>query len=293
MLNVAIGTAPVNWNNEDVPDYRAWTPYLQMLDEMAEAGYTATEFSSHFPEDPLQAKRDLQARGLRPASTFHALNLRDAGMESSENKRAQDRAAYVQALGSDVLIIADTGDERRLELAGRVRAEDGLDDASWQRLARGLETVADLCAPLGVRIVFHNHVGTYVETELELSRLLDLTDPERVGLCFDVGHMLFGGGHIMRVMERYGDRVGYVHLKDVDLDTLDRCRRESLGFHQALRLGIFTEFGTGGMDFPRFFEALEARHYSGWIIVEQDTTKKTPLESARVNRAYLRHTFGL
>jgi inosose dehydratase len=292
MLDVTIGTAPVNWNNEDVPDYRPWTPYLQMLEEMVEADYSATEFSSHFPDDPTRALRDLQARGLRAASTFLALNLRAADLES-ESRRAQDRAAYVKALGSDVLIIADSGDERRQQLAGRVGIEDGLDDASWQRLARGLETVADLCARIGVRIVFHNHVGTYIETEPELSRLLDMTDRKRVGLCFDVGHMLFGGGDIMRVMERYGDRVGYVHLKDVDLDILDRCRRESLGFHDALRLGIFTEFGSGGMDFQRFFEALEARQYTGWIIVEQDTTRKTPLESAKINREYLRLTFGL
>jgi inosose dehydratase len=293
VLDVSIGTAPVNWNNEDVPDYRPWTPYLQMLDEMVEAGYTATEFSSHFPDDPAQASRDLRARGLRPASTFHALNLRDAGMEASEIRRAQQRAAYVKAVGSDVLIIAEAGDNHRQELAGRVRAEDGLSQASWQRLAAGLESIADACARLGVHIVFHNHVGTYVETEPELSRLLDMTDPQRVGLCFDVGHLLFGGGDVMGVMERYGDRVQYVHLKDVDLGILDRCRRESLGFHDALRLGIFTEFGTGGMDFQRLFEALEARRYSGWVIVEQDTTKKTPLESARINRDYLRRTFGL
>ena len=292
-MDITIGTAPVNWNNEDVPDYRPWTPYERMLDEMVEAGYGATEFSSHFPADPAQAKRDLSARGLAPASTFLGLNLRDAGMLPMEAARAEERAGYLRALGGDALIIADSGDERRRASGGHVSAADGLDDGAWQNLVGGLEAVADRCAHQGVRIVFHNHVGTYVETESELSRLLDMTDPARVGLCLDVGHLLYGGGDVGRVMERYGERVRYVHLKDVDLEVLDRCRREKLGFHDALRLGIFTEFGTGGMDFRRFFAALEARDYAGWVIVEQDTTRKTPLESARINREYLRRTFGI
>jgi inosose dehydratase len=288
VLNVKIGTAPVNWNNEDVPDYRPWTEYGQMLDEMAEAGYDATEVSSQFPADPDQTKRDLQSRGLEPASSFVALNLRDKELLDRETNRAVERARYVRSLGTDVLIVADSGDERRQALAGHVGSADGLDDASWQRLVNGLERVADRCAREGVRIVFHNHVGSYIETEAELSRLLDMSDPARVGLCLDVGHLLFGGGDVMRVMGAYGARVQYVHLKDVDLEVLDRCRREELGFRDALRLGIFTEFGAGGMDFDSFFAALENQGYSGWMIVEQDTTRKTPMESAKISREYLR-----
>ena len=32
-----IATAPVNWNSPDVPEYRAWLPYAQMMDEFVEA----------------------------------------------------------------------------------------------------------------------------------------------------------------------------------------------------------------------------------------------------------------
>lgn len=293
MLDVTIGTAPVNWNNQDVPDYRTRTPYEQMLDEMAAAGYQATEFDDEFPADPEQAKRDLAARGLTPASTFCAVNLRDEAQQAHGIEQAEQRARYVAALGGDVLIIADTGDARRRSLAGRATPADGLDDATWERLTSGLHGLSERCLRHGVRVVFHNHVGTYVETEEELSHLLDLTDPAQVGLCFDVGHMQYAGGEVMRVAGRYGKRIGYVHLKDVDLDVLARCRREQLGFDESLRLGIFTEFGAGGMDFRRFFAALDSLDYAGWIIVEQDTTRKTPFESARLNREYLRNTFGL
>jgi inosose dehydratase len=293
VLQVTIGTAPVNWNNEDVPEYRPWTPYGQMLDEMVAAGYEATEFSSHFPPDPAEAKGDLAARGLRPASTFVALNLRAAELRTREIERAEERARYVRALGGDLLIVADSGDERRRALAGHVRADDGLDDAGWERVAAGLGKVAEACARHGVGIVFHNHVATYVETEAELSRLLALTDAGQVGLCLDIGHLVYGGGDVQRVMNRYGDRVRYVHLKDVDMGVLERCRGERLSWQDALRLGIFTEFGEGGMDFAGFFAVLDRQDYAGWVIVEQDTTKRTPLQSARMNREYLLEIFGL
>jgi inosose dehydratase len=293
VLRVRVGTAPVNWNNQDVPDYRPKTPYEQMLDEMAAAGYAGTEIDSSFPHNPEQVKRDLRVRGLRPASSFCAVNLRTAATRATEIERALELAAFLAALDQEFIIIADSGDEQRRALAGHVDARAVLDDASWEHLVTGLHELARRCRELGMRIVFHNHVGTYIETESELNRLLEETDPTLVGLCYDVGHMLYAGGDVMRVVERYGERIHYVHLKDVDLRVLERCRRERLGFREALRLGIFTEFGTGGVDFKRFFAALDALDYTGWLIVEQDTTKKTPFESAKINRAYLRDTFGL
>lgn len=296
MLDVRIGTAPVNWNNEDVPDYRPWTALGEMIDQMAAAGYAGTEVSAAFPPDPEGVRRELAARGLAPASTFCAVDLRgeDGARREAELARAEGRAAYVAALGVDVLLVADSGDEQRRAVAGHVGAGDGLDDAAWGRLVAGLDELAGRCARHGVRIAVHNHVGTYIETEVELRRIL--ADADGVSLCYDVGHMLYAGGavdDVVRLVDDYGPRIRYIHLKDVDMDILSRRRREGLGFHEALRRGIFTEFGSGGMDFARLFAALDRLDYKGWIIVEQDTTRKTPLESAAHNRRYLRDTFGL
>ncbi len=298
MLKVTIGTAPVNWNNEDVPDYRPWTPLEDMLDQMAAAGYAGTEVSAAFPPDPARIKRDLAARGLMPASTFCAVNLREDDDErrAVELARAEERAAYVAALGSDVLLVADNGDERRRALAGHVGLGDALDDGAWQRLIGACDELAARCLRHGVRVAVHNHVGTYIETEAELRRLLDGASADRVGLCYDVGHMLYAGGDVddvLRLVDEYGPRLRYLHLKDVDMDVLARCHRDGLGFHDALRQGVFTEFGTGGMDFARLFAALDRLDYQGWLIVEQDTTRRTPLQSAMHNRSYLRDRFGL
>ena len=293
MLSVKVGTAPCNWNNDDIPNYRPVTPYHEMLDQMAAAGYAWTEVTPAFPPNPAQIKADLAKRGLAPASTFCSINLRTRSRWAPGIDRALERARYLAALGTDVLIVADSGDDRRRAIAGQVRSEDGLDAESWRCLSEGLVELANACSPLGVRLVFHNHVGTFVETEAELRKLLDSVDAEHLGVCYDVGHMLYAGGDVQGLVDVYGSRIRYVHLKDVDLDVLARCRAEKLGFHDALRQGIFTEFGNGGMDFKPFFARLDALDYSGWVIVEQDTTKKTPVESATINRRYLRDKFGL
>lgn len=292
-MKARIGTAPVNWNNRDVPDYRPWTPYARMLDEMAAAGYDGTEYGIEFPSDPARVQRDLDRRGLKLASMFCDLNLRDEALRAVEIERAEGQARFLTSMGGDVIIIADNGDERRRAVAGRVDGSVALDEAGWASLTAGLHELAGRCAGLGVRVAFHNHVGTYVETKEELSRLLDATDPDSVGLCYDVGHMLYAGGEVMDLVGRYGRRIRYVHLKDVDLALRDRCIRERLGFHEALRAGIFPELGAGGVDFAGFLGALDSLDYSGWIIVEQDTTKKSPKDSATLNREYLRTRFGL
>lgn len=288
-----IGTAPVNWNNRDAPQPGPPVAYARMLDEMAAAGYAGTEYGTEFPREPDRVRDDLTTRGLIAASSFLAVNLRDRSRWSGEIDKALELARVLRALGEELILIADDGDERREAAAGQVDSSVALGDEAWAVLTEGLQTLAARVAEVGVRVALHNHVGTYIETEVELRRALDQTDPALVSLCLDVGHLLYGGGSVQGIAEAYQDRISYVHLKDVDPVVLARCRRERLGFHDALRLGIFPELGQGSVDFARFLGLLDARDYGGWLIVEQDTTMKTPFESAALNRAFLRERFGL
>jgi inosose dehydratase len=119
---------------------------------------------------------------------------------------------YFQSLGATYLIAADSGDSRRVREAGRVNPAGGLTDAQWESLGAGLNELGALLKPAGVRLVFHN----YVETEAETCRLLDATDAAVVGWCLDCGHLTYGGGDTLRMLQKYGNRVSYVHIKDVD-----------------------------------------------------------------------------
>jgi inosose dehydratase len=282
-----LATAPVNWNSPDVPEYRAWTPYPQLLDEMEAAGYSATEWASIMPKDPGVLAKDLQARGLRMLGGFVGLELRNPEKRGEEVQRGLEIGRYFQSLGASFLIAADSGDARRIEEAGHVNPAGGLTDAQWESLGAGLNELAASLQPAGVRLVFHNHVGTYVETEAETSRLLDATEATLVGWCLDCGHLAYGGGETLRMLEKYGDRVGYVHLKDVDGDLLRRSREEGWGFHDALKRFIFARLGEGVVNIPAVIQALKGHRYDGWLVIEQDTTPLNPTEVARENRLYL------
>ena len=282
-----IATAPVNWNNPDVPEYRAWLPYARMMDEFVEAGYDATEWGPGMPEDPAELKVELDARGLEMVGAFVGLPFRDADRYDEAMEWGLTIAHRLHAAGGRLLIAAEAGDDRRRGEAGHVNEAAGLTDEQWANLAKGLHDLADRIAPLGMSVVFHNHVGTYVETPAETARLLDETDPAKVGWCLDIGHLAYGGGNSLEMLGTYGDRVRHIHLKDVDGAILARAQADGLSFGDALKAYIFPPLGEGIAQVPECVAALLASGYDGWFVLEQDTCSGDPKDVARVNREYL------
>jgi inosose dehydratase len=282
-----IATAPVNWNNADVTDYRPWTPYPQLLDEMVAAGYAATEWGMNMEKDPARLRADLSARNLKLLGGFVGLELRDPDKNLAEVQRGIELAAFFGDIGANYLIVADSGDARRRSEAGHVDPAGGLSDEQWRSLADGLNELGDRLARQGVKVVFHNHVGTYVETQDETARLLDQTDPQLVSWCFDCGHLAYGGGDNLEMLGRYGNRIGYVHIKDLDISILEQAKTRGWSFAQALKSYIFAPLGQGAARIPEVIEKLRLADYDGWLVVEQDTTPGDPTETARNNRKYL------
>jgi len=286
---IRVGTAPVNWGAD--PEY-TWTPqrpYREILDEMRQAGYDATEWAYNFPRDPLELRRELAARNMVLASSFCSVDL--AGAYDPGPVLAV--CCLLRQLGSEDVLVAQRGTPERYAVAGRVTDEDGLAQAQWQSLAANLNDLGQRVLDRGLRLAFHNHAGTAVETAAELERLCADTDPRLVRLCLDTGHLAYGGGDPVAFADAHRDRIGYVHLKDVDGGQLQRSRDERLDFLTAVRAGIFVELGHGMLDVPAFVELLHRAGYGGWLIVEQDSTTRTPLESATMNRRYLKDCFGL
>jgi inosose dehydratase len=146
----------------------------------------------------------------------------------------------------------------------------------------------------------HHHAGTFLETPSEIDRLLEETDPTLVNLLLDTGHAVFGGDDPLDLVRRHGDRIRYVHLKDVRGDELQRVREDGIVMSEAWARGVFCPLGEGVVDFPRLVEGLRGRGYDGWLIVEQDVVPDAagrlvpdPGTSARQSREYLREHVGL
>jgi inosose dehydratase len=291
---VHVGTASVNWGFDPLYTWVVTPSFEQMLAEMAESGYEATEISYHFPSDVAALRDDLARHHLQAASTFHEVTLLDPALHDAEIARVAPVAERLQALGCNILILSDHTSPHRLKVAGRVAADgsDGLSDTQWRALATGLNRIGSYLRERGMQAVFHPHVGTYIETRAEIDRLFSLTDPDLLGLCPDTGHLAYAGADPEAVFVDYAPRIWYVHLKDIDGAKLAQVRSQGLDLQSAVRLGLFVPLGDGMVDMHRIFAALQNSTYDGWVIVEQDAPAE-PLWAAKRSRAYLRDTFGI
>ena len=291
----SIGTVPILWNNVDVEELRIGTDASTILDEIARLGYDGTQYGLGFPEGPeLQAA--LAARGLRLAEVYAALPASPAGLKAEALAVGRERLRLLHDGGGDVLCVALDGSPDRDERAGRAGAAGTprFDDDAWRGLAAVLHTLADETIEAGHRLAFHPHAGTYIETPAEVARLVESTDPVRVGVCLDVGHYLVGGGDPVEALGRLGDRVTHVHLKDVDPVVLKQLRSgEVRDFGSAVHARLFTELGAGALDLLGCLRVLADRGYDGWLMVEQDSSWSPPTEAAAIGRRVLAQALAI
>lgn len=290
-----VATAPVNWNNDDVPDLRPHLAYPALLREMREAGYDATEFGSALPLDPAVTAPALEREGLVMVSAFCALPLRDPDLLAHHGAHLDAVAGLLKALDARVLLLSDAIQAERSAWAGRA-FEAGAPRLNRDERATFLDNAHAVCRRLldiGLSTAFHHHAATYVEAPDEVRWLMDESDPDLLGLCLDTGHLTYGGGDAAEFARAYAARVRHVHLKDVDGAKLARARSEGWSFEQALRAYLFPELGQGMVDFAAVLAALRGVGYGGWVVVEQDTQEGSALGAATRNRRYLTEHFGL
>src|SRR5262245_34651582 len=282
-----IGNAPVSWGVFEVESGGAQLPWPRVLDEIAAAGYEGTELGpwGYLPTDPERLGQELARRRLTLASAFHP--LAPDGDAAAELARAEQTAATLAALGCEALVLACAQTPARASVAGRVQPSDALAGADWARYVDLVRRAADAAGALGLRSYFHHHAATYVETPDETARLLDAVPPASMGLCLDTGHYAFGGGDPAAALARYGDRVGYVHLKDLRRPALAAARARGLSFMEAVAAGVFCPLGRGDAGVETVVRDLVDRRFAGWCIVEQDrvvdaaSRPEAPLEDAR------------
>lgn len=273
-------------------------PFGRMLDELAETGYIGTELGDwgYMPTDAVTLRWELNRRKLTMLGAFVPIAFRDPPALAEGTERAIRTAALLQKVARadspPFLVLADDNgsDPVRTAHAGRVTEAMKLDRESWRTFAEGVDVVAQVVFDrTGLRAVFHHHGAGFVETPDEIETLLTLTDPQRVGLVFDTGHYMLGGGDVLDGLERFRDRIWYVHFKDFDPVVLERGVRENWDYFRLVAEGVFCELGQGAVPFDRVLDVLKSWGYDGWICVEQDVLPGmgAPRESALRNRHYL------
>jgi inosose dehydratase len=290
-----IANAPCSWGViENIEGERG--QYRRVLDEMQQSGYSGTELGDwgFMPTDPAQLTDELAQRQLQMLGSWVSVKLHDANEHTNSIADAVRTAKLLaQVGGQDAKIVLGNdpyADPMRTKYAGRITPEMGMSEDQWRVFVQGADAVArSVMDETGLRTVFHHHIGTWIETPAETQRLMELTDPSILGLCFDTGHWSFAGGDPVSGVHQLADRIWHVHFKDHDPEVARQSREQGWDGPTSVGHGIFCELGKGDVDFPAVRAALDEIGYSGWIVVEQDILPGmgTPFESAKRNREYL------
>jgi inosose dehydratase len=286
-LKAKLGIAPIAWSNDDLPQLGDDTPLETCLHEVRLAGFSGVETGGKFPKTSAELAPLLQKHGLNLASGWYSGTVLDSDLES-EKRKALPQLTMFRELGAACIVYGETAGTIQNRQDVPLSKRRVLTDDAMRAYGRKLTAFAEFCAESGVPLAFHHHMGTAVESEHDIDRLMVSTGPA-VRLLFDTGHLMFAGADPLAVLERHGHRIVHAHAKDVRRSVLESLSRDSDSFLDAVLKGAFTVPGDGSIDFGAVVERLASIGYEGWFVVEaeQDPVKAPPLEYARIGHRAL------
>jgi inosose dehydratase len=287
-LSIRFGVSPIAWINDDMPELGGDTPLEQVLAEARGLGFEGIELGGKFPRDPPTLSALLARFQLALVGGWYSASLltRSAGEEIAA---LQAHLELLKALGCRVFILAETSNAIHGDRARPLSATPRLNRADWAHFGAKLTEVADAVAAAGLRLAYHHHLGTVVESGEDIERFLESTGPS-VGLTVDTGHAALGGVDAVSLIREHPLRVAHVHAKDIRGKVFRKIESEGGSFLRGVLEGIFTVPGDGDLDFRTVMQALGKIGYSGWIIVEaeQDPAIADPRRYGALGLATLR-----
>jgi inosose dehydratase len=289
-MTVRIGANPIGWSNDDMRELGGETPLATCLAEAKQVGFEGMELGHKFPREPAALRAALAPFGLDCISGWYSAELlqRDAATELAHLRSHLD---LLKAMGSNVLVFAETSNAIHGDIHAPLSTRPVLDASGWMEFGQRVTAVAEATLCEGVRLVYHHHIGTIVQSEADIDAFMNVTGPS-VQLLLDTGHATWGGADPARLAARYRDRISHVHTKDVRRAVMQRAEAEDWSFLTSVIAGVYTVPGDGMVDFDAVFRALPG--YSGWVVIEaeQDPAKADPLTYATLGYATLRRVLA-
>ncbi len=293
---VKLGIAPIAWTNDDMPDLGKENTFEQCVSEMALAGFTGSEVGNKYPRDTEALKKALRLRGMEICNQWFSCFLLTKPLEEVEQE-FRNQLSYLKTMGAKIIGVS----EQSHSVQGMVDTpifghKYVMNDKEWEVFCKGLNRLGKIAKEeYGISLTFHHHMGTVVQDEAEVDRMMENTDSEYVSLLFDTGHFAYCGVSPLKMVKKYTGRIKHVHLKDIRKEVVEKVKAEKLSFLDGVRLGTFTVPGDGCIDFDPIFKVLEVSGYEGYMLVEaeQDPAKANPLEYAMKARKYIADKTGL
>jgi inosose dehydratase len=262
------GYAAITWGGND----------RQAIDDVAALGFRGIQIRSNAIEEfgSPQLLRDLLAKHNLSFVALSSGGINIDGVEAEEITKHVGHAQFLRDAGGRYLQVTDDRPKNRAITA-----------ADYKRLGQLLTELGKRTADLGIPLGYHNHMGSLGERPEEVDQILEATDPRYAKLELDVAHYFQGGGDPVKCIEKYSDRVLFLHIKDVE---------KLPGASAPKKTYRFVELGRGQVDLPAIFQALHKVNYRGWAIVELDEVpdkSRTPKDSAAISKKYLEQKLGI
>ncbi|MFV0359000.1 myo-inosose-2 dehydratase [Tropicimonas sp.] len=287
---ILYGTNPIAWTNDDDFSIGAHLTLDDCLSDCREIGFDGIEKGHLMPDDGAELKACLGEYGLRFAAGWHSTNLLVNDIDT-EKAALQKFIDMTRAAGGDHI--------NACECSNTVHGNDNvpvndraiMTDAQWHRFSTGYEELSRFAQDQGVRMGYHHHMGTIIESAADIDRFMEMAGP-CTRLLLDTGHAYFGGADPAEVARRYMGRVTHIHAKNIRPGIMQEVREQNLSFLEGVRRGVFTVPGDpeGCVDFPPVLRIAAEHGYQGWLVIEaeQDSAVRNPLHYQRMGFNALR-----
>jgi inosose dehydratase len=292
---IHIGSAPDSWGVWFADD-PLQVSADQFFGEVSAAGYDWIELGpyGYLPNDPVELQERLDRHRLRVSAgtVFSGLHRPDSW--DAVWKQVTDVAALTRAVGGEHIVVIP--DLYRDHKTGADLESRTLTPEQWGALTDGTDELGRrILEEYGLRLQFHPHADSHVGYQHEIERFLENTNPEFVNLCLDTGHVSYYRGDNLEIIAKHPDRIGYLHLKQVDPEIVAQVEAEDLDLVEAVRRGVMCEPPRGVPEMGPILDAVGALGRDVYAIVEQDMYPCPPYQPfpiARRTHAYLASCSG-
>ena len=289
-MSIKLGIAPIAWSNDDMPELGGNTSLEQCLAEASKAGFTGIESGGKFPKNSKELLPKLEKENLKLCSGWYGAKLLK-NSPREEFKLMREQLDLFKDCNAPCMVFAEVTNSIQGDPNTPLSKRPKLSADDWKLLTLRLNEISKMMMDEGMPLAYHHHMGTVIETENEIKRLIENTS-DSVKLLIDTGHMLFARGNSVKLAEDFSERLTHVHCKDIRKEVLEKSLKNDSTFRQAFLDGAFTVPGDGCIDYVPFLNALKKKGYSGWLVVEaeQDPAKANPFEYAKIGYNYLSKT---
>jgi inosose dehydratase len=295
---VKLSAAPIDWGVAELVEGNPEP--VELLDWVAAAGYAGCELGTHgyFGFRSEEILNLFRPRNLAVVASWYDVDL-SKPLDPASAAEIDLICSFLQAGGATVINISDKIVPERAAVVGRVPSfpETWWSDEQWARVRPTLLEVHEVTSKRGVSVAVHPHVATHIETGPETRRLIEAIAGSPVRLCLDTGHLLLGGSDPIALLNQVGDQIVHVHAKDVDGPMLAKLRAGEVDYFAATGLGLYSDLGTGIVDWTGLRDGLDAFGYRGWVVAEQDRLlvpgSRIPFDANKRNYRFLAGLFGI